>query len=112
MNANIQAALSGIGITDAFQTVGEYQIYVEWQDGFQTVDFRIVESTNGYFQFHQSHFFKFPGDIDHYQTSLVTAPTEAEALRLGVQSVMTNYNLARGRGLAPQSNWFVSNPRY
>jgi hypothetical protein len=112
VNANDQVILSGPGIHTGFQTVGAYEIYLEWQAGFQSIHFRIVEANTGYFQFYQSHFFKYPGDIEPYQTTGRTATTQSEALRLGVQSIMTNYNLAVGRGLSPQSNWFVKNDDY
>jgi hypothetical protein len=95
MDPDIKTILSGPGITGinvGYQTVGNYNIYLEWEGGFQAIDFRIVEATAGYFEFYQSQF--LAGTV----TTVTTAPTQVEALRLGVQSIMVGYNSAIARG--------------
>jgi hypothetical protein len=69
VNANDEVILSGPGITAAFEAVGTYEIYLEWSGGYQSVKFRIIEWTQGGFEFYQSHFIKPPGHTGPYQTT-------------------------------------------
>ena len=112
MNANDQVILSGPGITTAFEVVGTYEVYLEWSGGYQSVKFRIIEWTQGGFEFYQSHFIKPPGHTGPYQTNNTKAATKSDALRQGVDSVMREYNLAVGQGNTPSQEWFVRNNRF
>ena len=112
MKADVQVILSGRGIREGFQIAGEYEIYLEWDGGYQTVRFRIVEAASGYFEFYQSHFLQTPEESAPYRTSGRTAQTQTEALRLGVESIMRNYNLALGKGHRPSAIWFVRNEEF
>ena len=107
MNADDQKVLTGPNIKAACEVVGTFEIRLEWSDGYQCVKFRIVEWTNGSFEFYQSHFLKPPGRSAPYQTSNTKAPTKGDAMRLAVDSIMREYNPVFDQG--PSHDWFVRN---
>lgn len=65
---------------DAYKTVGEYRLYLEWENGYQNVRFRIEEG-RGTFWFEQSHYTKTPLQGGAYRTSVAHGESLEEALR-------------------------------
>src|SRR3978361_189350 len=112
MKSDDQNLLRQTGITSAAQLIGEYRIFLGWDGGSQTVHIRILEWTEGDFEYELSHFVKPPGHLDPYRSSHTRADTPTAALRLGVKRIMTGYNQALADRHMPTANWFVKNKRY
>src|SRR5262245_17230108 len=96
-------------IHDAWRTVGEYSIFIEWGSGSQTVTFRNPRAYRGPFTFTQSHYLHPTTQGDPYHTSAPGGETVEEALGRAVATIMAYYRSARGEGYEPNSGWFVPN---
>ena len=112
MNANEEQVIKQPGIHTGYKTVANYRIYLEWENGYQEVRFRIEESTRGHFEFTQSHFIKTPEQGGAYRTSVSRDDTIDGALRRGVRTILEYYNQAISNGHTPTEGWFVKNENY
>jgi|SRR5579862_2265386 len=105
-------ALTGEDIVLSGKVVGEYYIYLEWENDYQTIRFRISERPDGRFDFEQSHYIKTPDQASHYSTSKTTENTVDYALKRAVGTIMDYYTPAVKKGLTPNKKWFVANKGY
>ena len=112
VNANEERSLTRPGIHTGYKTVADYRIYLEWENGYQEVRFRIEETTKGYFEFTQSHFIKTPLQGGPYRTSVSRDETADGALQRATRTILEYYNEAISKGYPPTADWFVKNKNY
>jgi|SRR6478736_5044603 hypothetical protein len=102
-------ALTGKHIHAGFTVVSEHRIYLEWDDRFQNVRFRIEEGTDGSFHIRQSHYIKTPLQARPYIKGQTFASVSESALYQAVTSITDYYDKAVSEGHVPNNDWFVVN---
>lgn len=105
-------ALSRPHIVEAGKVVGQYHIYLEWENGYQIIRFRISERPDSRFEFEQSHYIKTPEQASHYTTSRTHEDNVDYALHRVVGTIMDYYAEALKRGHRPNNDWFVPNRNF
>jgi hypothetical protein len=112
MNQNTQVTLSSAGIHTGYALVGEYKIYLESGNCGQEVRFRVYETTQGQFEFEQSHHIKTPLQGGAYHTSVTHGDDKDKLLDRAVQTVVQWWDGAIKEGHAPTESWFEKNESY
>ena len=94
-------AFKNLDIRDAFKVIGEYSLYLEWDDDFKIIKIRLEESLDGKIQFVQSHYIKTPAQASHYTGSRSWGGSADNALKRAVDTVMSYYSEAIKAGHKP-----------
>lgn len=64
---------------------------------------------SGHIEFEQSHFLKTPILSGPYRSDATRGTDEADALRLAIRTLTTEYRRALNQGYEPQDDWLVDN---